>query len=98
MLLQGHNWLTKKNSQYQHRLHHIFYFTVHIVSKKWSCHKLHKLISQPYWETCTWRDGLINKVNGLVQERRNSSALALELHLSCTKPSKWVPVFVFLKK
>ena len=25
--------------------------------------------------------------NGLVQERRNSSALALELHLSCTNPS-----------
>ena len=25
--------------------------------------------------------------DGLVQERRNSSALAMELHLSCTKPS-----------
>ena len=26
-------------------------------------------------------------INGLVQERRNSSALALELRLSCTNPS-----------
>ena len=26
-------------------------------------------------------------VNGLVQERRNSSALAIELSLSCTNPS-----------
>ena len=26
-------------------------------------------------------------IDGLVQETRNSSALALELHLSCTKPS-----------
>ena len=25
-------------------------------------------------------------IDGLVQERRNSSALALELHLSCIKP------------
>ena len=30
------------------------------------------------------------KINGLVQERRNSSALAMELRLSCTDPSKWV--------
>ena len=28
------------------------------------------------------------QVNGLVQERRNSIANALELHLSCTNPSK----------
>ena len=27
--------------------------------------------------------------DGLVQERRNSSALAMELRLSCTKPSIW---------
>ena len=26
-------------------------------------------------------------IDGLVQERRNSSALAVELRLSCTKPS-----------
>ena len=26
-------------------------------------------------------------IDGLVQERRNSSALAMELHLSCTDPS-----------
>ena len=28
-----------------------------------------------------------NNFDGLVQERRNSSALAMELHLSCTNPS-----------
>ena len=28
-------------------------------------------------------------INGLVQERRNASALAMELRLSCTNPSAW---------
>ena len=30
-----------------------------------------------------------DKIDGLVQERRNSSALAMELRLSCINPSKW---------
>ena len=30
-----------------------------------------------------------DQINGLVQERRNSSADTLELCLSCTDPSKW---------
>ena len=30
-----------------------------------------------------------DKIDGLVQERRNSIANALELHLSCTDPSRW---------
>ena len=29
------------------------------------------------------------KIEGLVQERRNSSANALELRLSCTNPLRW---------
>ena len=29
------------------------------------------------------------QINGLVQERRNSSAKAMELRLSCNNPSKW---------
>ena len=29
-------------------------------------------------------------IDGLVQERRNSSALAIELRLSCTNPSIWM--------
>ena len=33
--------------------------------------------------TCTCQ------IDGLVQERRNSSALASKLRLSCTNPSKW---------
>ena len=31
--------------------------------------------------------GHVQYIDGLVQERRNSSANALELHLSCTNPS-----------
>ena len=31
----------------------------------------------------------IDRIDGLVQERRNSSALAMELHLSCINPSIW---------
>ena len=31
----------------------------------------------------------LNKIDGLLQERRNSSALAMELCLSRTNPSKW---------
>ena len=34
-----------------------------------------------------WYDGNSPYVNGLVQERRNSIANALELRLSCTNPS-----------
>ena len=39
---------------------------------------------------CWWKKGrqvpCLN-IDGIVQEKRNSSALALELHLSCTNPS-----------
>ena len=35
-------------------------------------------------------------IDGLVQERRNSSANALELRLSCTNPSK-SPTFVIVQ-
>ena len=31
----------------------------------------------------------LHKMDGLIQERRNSIANTLELHLSCTNPSKW---------
>ena len=41
--------------------------------------------------------GKIRQINGLVQERRNSSALAMELCLSCTKPSKCKVSFHWLK-
>ena len=36
-----------------------------------------------------WISSYKDKIDGLVQERRNSSALAMELHLSCTNPSRW---------
>ena len=31
-----------------------------------------------------------SQTDGLLQERRNSSALVMELRLSCTEPSKWL--------
>ena len=41
------------------------------------------LLLHGHW--CLWR--LIDHINGLVQERHNSIANAMELHLSCTNPS-----------
>ena len=37
-----------------------------------------------------WVEFLILYIHGLVQERCNSSVLAMELHLSCINPSRWV--------
>ena len=47
------------------------------------------------WEVCqTELNGFIMvltvQVDGKVQERQNSIANALELHLSCTNPLKWL--------
>ena len=33
------------------------------------------------------------QIDGLVQERRNSSALAMELRFSCNNPSKYAAMF-----
>ena len=41
------------------------------------------------WIVCNLR-GHNTHINGLMQERRKSIADALELHLSCTKSSKWL--------
>ena len=44
---------------------------------------------------CGWSDSLWMKwsiednINGIVQERRKSSALTMDESLSCTKPSIW---------
>ena len=45
-----------------------------------TCH--HWKYSNLYYKT-------LSDIDGLVQERRNSIANALELRLSCTNPSKW---------
>ena len=49
---------------------------------------LDSILTQPQYlgNILVW-DG--DKINGLVQERRNSIANALELPLSCTNPSRW---------
>ena len=46
------------------------------------------------WYTLRWTSDMFTTgstlyIDGLVQERRNSSALAMELCLSCTNPSIW---------
>ena len=44
----------------------------------------------PYFMAkCQWCVGELTQIDGLVQERRNSIASALELRLSCTNPLKW---------
>ena len=48
------------------------------------------------WMQILWKDvceNYILKIDGLVQERCNSIAKALELHLSCTNPLKWPILF-----
>ena len=47
---------------------------------------------QNHWQTkiaAVVRLPQVHKFDGLVQERRNSIANALELRLSCTNPTKW---------
>ena len=41
---------------------------------------------------------LNHNIDGLVQERRNSSVLAMELRLSCTNPSIWCNMEIHTKK
>ena len=51
------------------------------------------LSDQQWWcwlvEVCLTYCLSLQYIDGFVQERRNSSALALELRLSCTNPSIW---------
>ena len=45
-----------------------------------------------------WNGGcFVDDIYGLVQERRNSSALAMELRLSCTNPLTYSNISVFLR-
>ena len=50
-------------------------------------HMIYDMIYMIWYEI--WYD-----IDGLVQERRNSSVLAMELHLSCTNPSIYNHIFV----
>ena len=51
----------------------------------WILHDVDAVVSR---DEFIWTvDDLRSHFNGLVQERRNSSAIALELHLSCINPS-----------
>ena len=42
-----------------------------------------------WWYICNDMMHTFDKIDGLMQERRNSSALAMELHLSCINPPIW---------
>ena len=44
---------------------------------------------QNYSEVLLWQSFIAIHINGLVQERHNSNALAMELHLPCNNPSIW---------
>ena len=51
-------------------------------------HYYHSVLSLSQVNTCTWYLRLSDiHIDGLVEERRNSIANALELRLSCSKPS-----------
>ena len=49
-----------------------------------------------YYSEWLWTELAVHHIDGLVQERWNSTANALELHLSCTNPSIFVFRFIFL--
>ena len=36
----------------------------------------------------------LSNIDGLVQKRRKSSALAMKLHISCTNPSIWYNIYM----
>ena len=74
-------WSTYNSNMYG--LFHVYCMRANNVSlwlwiKIWVCY---------CWVGGMWR---INHIDGLVQERRNSSALAMELRLSRTNPSIYV--------
>ena len=61
---------------------------VRIVSSSWNRREIISkaaLLQQMAWGPFQYKDHWRNKIDGLVQERRNSIANALELCLSCTK-------------
>ena len=62
----------------------------HAVREKWTSCEIHIMLCWIHFEK--------HKINGLEQERRNSSALAMELCLSCTNPSKYVFYFLSFPK
>ena len=47
----------------------------------------HQAKYQNQWQVSDWQLNNQEHINGLVQERRNSIANAMELRLSCTNPS-----------
>ena len=51
-----------------------------VIEYQWVFFSMAGRISYSWW---------CHEIDGLVQERRNSSALAMELRLSCTNPLKW---------
>ena len=86
-----HERLIKKNSM-------IFFFILKhlmypVLSMKFQCSLKAISPSDIVDDFCKLCDDLFkiitNCLDGLVQDRRDSTANALELHLSCTKPSVW---------
>ena len=63
----------------------------------WSCKNQYITAMRCLWSTsreiCTW---FMFDIDGLAQDCSNSSALAMELLQSCTKPSIWSDVVLYL--
>ena len=68
----------------------IFYLIIIIKSDAWTIS--HCLGLGYETVVCTVCLAMLCEIDGLVQERRNSSTLAMELRLSCTNPLKWASV------
>ena len=63
-----------------------------LYSFRWS-----NIISALQWDTMGYTQFNLMRIyqtDGIVQERRNSIANALELRLSCTNPSKWYLIHI----
>ena len=65
------------------------------LDKPLSKHSRRRWVETPLrslWRHVMWcHDSMRRHIDGLVQERRKPSALAMELRLSCTNPSKYNP-------
>ena len=62
------------------------YVIVYIYSNKLCYRQVYNKVTKPI-RNCNFQTDILHYIYGLVQERCNSIANALELHLSCTSPS-----------
>ena len=85
MVSLGNNELISVSGQSHKVWSHVWINFIYILSRSYT-HKDYD-ITKP----CCFQCGhlFLYYIDGLMRERCNSSALAMELHLSCTNPSIW---------